>query len=98
MFLNSDNKRSDWHVLEAGITDRGLKEFYMNLGGGQKVLFSTIFDPKSAEPIISEIIKSSDWPLFEYLDLRVEGKGFYKLRGLGAPVIDNFSSSTSPTD
>ena len=66
---------------ETVIDDPSLKEAVITVSSGQKVLISLERDPEEkGGPVLSAIVSSGSWPKTEYVDLRIEGKGFYKLR------------------
>ena len=82
-------------VLNVSLSDRNLKEVTMTLKDGRKILFSVLFDPSSSEKIIASLVNEPEWPILDYLDLRVEGKGFYKLKTVEFSKPETSASSTS---
>lgn len=70
-----------WAAKEITIDDTSMKEASFNLFSGQKIFVS--LEQNSAvfgRPVINTITASGKWPEVEYVDLRIEGKGFYKLK------------------
>lgn len=62
------------------IGDLRFKEINARIFGGPKVLFSLIIDPTFGKPAIESLRKSGLWEKIEYLDLRVDGRAYYKLK------------------
>lgn len=74
-------KSFGWVAEETAVEDSSLKEAVMIVSSGQKILVSLERSPwEEGKPILSAIVASGKWPEVEYVDLRIEGKGFYKLR------------------
>ncbi|MDD4931243.1 MAG: hypothetical protein PHG66_03825 [Candidatus Colwellbacteria bacterium] len=69
----------DWVVSDIAFKDAYLKELSVKLPGGQELFFDLKNDPSFGESVIRTLMESGEWPRIQYLDLRVEGKGFYRL-------------------
>ena len=71
----------NWAVEEIMIDNILLRNAIITINSGQKIFISLLRSPEiEGRPVLSEILLSGKWPRVEYVDLRVEGKGFYKLR------------------
>lgn len=68
-----------WVVSDITLSDVESKEMRFKLPSGQELYFSLATDPSFGEPIVRSLMDSGEWQRVQYLDLRVEGKGFYKL-------------------
>jgi len=68
-----------WVVSDIILSDVESKEMRFKLPSGQELYFSLATDPSCGEPIVRSLMDSGEWQRVQYLDLRVEGKGFYKL-------------------
>lgn len=68
-----------WVVSDITLSDAESKEMKFKLPSGQELYFSLATDPSFGRPIIRSLMDSGEWQRVQYLDLRVEGKGFYKL-------------------
>jgi hypothetical protein len=74
-------KEFNWATDEISVSDPLFKEAVVLLSSGQKTMVSLERSSVSeGKAIINAIVSSGCWPKTEYVDLRVEGKGFYKLR------------------
>lgn len=70
-----------WTAEETVIEDYLFKEAVIIISSGQKLLISLERGPEGeGVPILNAIVSSGSWPNTEYVDLRIEGKGFYKLK------------------
>ncbi len=70
-----------WLAEKTEIGDPSLKEAAITVSSGQKILVSLERSPwEEGKPILDAIIASGKWAAVEYVDLRIGGKGFYKLR------------------
>lgn len=70
----------NWLADETIVEDSLIKEARVSILSGQKILISLDRDPSESKPILEAIISSGKWNQVDYVDLRIEGKGFYKLR------------------
>ncbi len=71
----------NWVAEEIMIDNILLRNAIITINSGQKIFISLLRSPEiEGRPVLSEILLSGKWPRVEYVDLRVEGKGFYKLR------------------
>ena len=71
----------NWALEEIIIDDALLRDATITINSGQKIFISLLRSPETeGKPVLDEIVFSGKWPRIEYIDLRVEGKGFYKLR------------------
>ena len=71
----------NWVSEEIVINDALLREATITINSGQKIFISLLRSPETeGRPVLDEIVLSGKWPKIEYIDLRVESKGFYKLR------------------
>jgi len=71
----------NWVSEEILINDSLLRDATITINSGQKIFISLLRSPEiEGRPVLDEIVFSGKWPRVEYIDLRVEGKGFYKLR------------------
>ncbi len=71
----------NWIVEEIMIDNVLSKYAIITINSGQKIFISLSRSLEiEGRPVLSEILLSNKWPRVEYIDLRVEGKGFYKLR------------------
>jgi len=69
-----------WVIDKVTVSDFFLSEASIDISTGQKILISLDRDPiTEGKPIIEMIISSGEWPDIDYTDLRIEGKGFYKV-------------------
>jgi len=70
-----------WTAEETVIGDYLFKEAAITISSGQKLLISLERGPEEEGiPVLNAIVSSGSWPKTEYVDLRIEGKGFYKLK------------------
>jgi len=70
-----------WVMTEIVIDDSLLRDAVVTIASGQKIFISLLRSPETeGRPILNEMILSDKWSRIEYVDIRVEGKGFYKLR------------------
>ncbi len=65
-------------VLE--IEDLSFKEVVAKLVRGPKIYFNLSIDPVFGKPVVESLRKNGEWEKIEYLDLRVDGRAYYKLR------------------
>lgn len=71
----------NWALKEIIINDVLLTDATIIINSGQKIFINLLRSPEiEGRPVLDEIVFSGKWPRVEYIDLRVEGKGFYKLR------------------
>jgi len=74
-------KEFNWVADEISVSDPNFKEAVVIISSGQKIIVSLERSSVSeGRAIINAIISSGCWPRIEYVDLRVEGKGFYKTK------------------
>ncbi|MDD5099247.1 MAG: hypothetical protein PHP35_02805 [Candidatus Colwellbacteria bacterium] len=67
-------------ISDISLNQSGSKDLTIKLFSGHEIRFSLSTDPSFGVPVIRSLIESGEWPRVEYLDLRIEGKGFYKLK------------------
>ena len=71
----------DFAITEIIISDQALNEATIVIDSGQKFFINLDLNLQAgARAIIDAIIASNKWSEVEHIDLRIEGKGFYKLR------------------
>jgi len=74
-------KNFGWATKEITIDDPLFKEASIIVSSGQKIFVSLEQNSAvSGRPILETLIASDKWPEVEYVDLRIDGKGFYKLK------------------
>lgn len=69
-----------WVVSDISLNDASSGELTATFPSGQKMMFDLSIDPSFGVPVIRSLVESGEWPRVEYLDLRIDGKGFYKLK------------------
>ena len=70
-----------WATEEILIDDSLLRDAVVTITSGQKIFINLLRSPEAeGRPILDEMVLSNKWSRAEYVDIRVEGKGFYKLR------------------
>ena len=70
-----------WFAESIAITDPLLKEAFITISSGQEIIVNIERSPLTeGKAILNAIISSGKWPEIEYVDLRIEGKGFYKMK------------------
>jgi len=67
-------------VNDIKIDDMSFKEMNVKILNGPKVLFSLIIDPVFGKPVIESLKENGLWGKIDYLDLRVDGRAYYKLK------------------
>ncbi len=66
---------------EISISGEEKRDIVLKIDSGQEIYFDSSIDPDSfVPPVLSSLISSGEWPSISYVDLRIEGKGFYRLR------------------
>ena len=74
------SEKWSWGVDAIYLKSAELNDIFFVLNTGQEIYFNLDVDPSSGDPIIAALNDSDEWASVEYLDLRISGKGFYKLR------------------
>jgi hypothetical protein len=69
----------DWIISDISLKDASSRELTAKVSTGQEMIFNLSIDPLFGIPVIKSLIESGEWPRVQYLDLRIDGKGFYKL-------------------
>lgn len=67
-------------VASIKIEDLRFKEINVTILNGPRVLFSLLINPVFGKPVIESLKESGTWEKIDYLDLRVDGRAYYKLR------------------
>ena len=66
---------------EVSISGEGKRDVILKIDSGQEIYFDSSINPDSfVPPVLSSLMSSGEWPSVSYVDLRIEGKGFYRLR------------------
>lgn len=69
-----------WPIASIYLKSAELNDVFFVLKTGQEIYFSLDTDPLPGDAIITSLNGSNEWAGIEYLDLRIAGKGFYKLK------------------
>ncbi len=81
IFMIETLREFDFAITEIIISDQALNEATIVIDSGQKFFINLDLNLQAgARAIIDAIIASNKWSEVEHIDLRIEGKGFYKLR------------------
>ncbi|MCK9187280.1 MAG: hypothetical protein PHS16_00520 [Candidatus Colwellbacteria bacterium] len=73
-------KSLSWVIEKISISDPALKEALFDISSGQEIFISLERNPLTeGKPILDAIIAAGKWPQVDYVDLRIEGKGFYRV-------------------
>ncbi len=67
-------------VSSMEIEDLRFKEISARISSGPLIYFSLAVSPSFGKPVIQSLKESGTWEKIEYLDLRVDGRAYYKLR------------------
>ncbi len=62
------------------IQSADLNDIFFLLEENKEIYFNLDTDPDFGDPVIKNLQNSGEWEGLEYLDLRIQGKGFYKLK------------------
>lgn len=62
------------------IEDLRFKETRVKVSKGPTIYFSLIVNPSFGKPVIESLKENGTWERVDYLDLRVDGRAYYKLR------------------
>ncbi len=62
------------------IESADLNDIFFSLEGGKEIYFNLDTDPTFGDSVIKNLKNSGEWNSLDYLDLRIQGKGFYKLK------------------
>lgn len=74
-------KNFNWAIQEISITDSLRRSATIRIISGQEIFISLEHNSRVAGvPVIETIISDGKWPRIQYIDLRIDGRGFYKLR------------------
>lgn len=86
MELANFNKMSDlvyrWNLTISSIyiQSADLNDIFFALEGDKEIYFNLDTDPAFGDSVIKNLKNSGEWNSLDYLDLRIQGKGFYKLK------------------
>jgi len=71
----------NWTITEIIINDAEFNELVITIDTGQKLFINILRDLQAeGRAILNTLVVEQKWPRIESVDLRIDGKGFYKLR------------------
>jgi len=67
-------------VADMKIEDLRFQEINVEVLNGPEIKFSLGINPFFGRTVVESLRKSGNWEKIEYLDLRVDGRAYYKLK------------------